>query len=155
MLLRSLFATRPRIPRISEWTACEESLQFLSLSVFTGGVHRRVFEVAVGLATSADADPGLLMLPAAEIQEPVQRARSKGVDAVDGLTWHQLAGSRIRYVRDRVMSSEHDFTCVLLGLLIGILSESHTHPTTYTVTILILNAVVVGLMLWPFCMICH
>ncbi len=41
-----------------------------------------------------------------------------GRSGPDGLTWHELAGVRVRHIRDNVLSPTHDFVIVLQTALV-------------------------------------
>ena len=71
-VMKLVYPHRPRIPQLSEWTSCLDSLRFMSLGALLAGLHRKVFERSISRSCPVSvASSSLQLVPAA--QAPLTR----------------------------------------------------------------------------------
>jgi hypothetical protein len=125
LLMRFVYPKRPKAPQPDEWTSISECSNFEALTLSLGGLGREVFERSVSLMPGGPppAPCGLpqldhlALVPAAHVPEVSPQAR--GGEPIESVDWHALAGSRIAYVRDRIMVPSKQFGITLQAILVG------------------------------------
>ena len=72
----------------------------------------------------ADDSDGLALVPAAD---PESAAGATAIKAdLEGIDWHQLAGKRVKYVREHAMNASHAYEATLMTFVIGSVEEVTT-----------------------------
>lgn len=118
ILIRTLYCRRPAIPQLKEWTSVWESLSWLAAGLVRNRVAASIFECSVGATPAvvqAAGDEVLQLVPAAQIAD----AKPAVQDFLDGMSWHEMASVRVKYVRQHVMQPIAHLDILLLAILTG------------------------------------
>ncbi len=99
-----------------------EGLRFLALAVCINKIGTAVFErgvskIAANELSGSRAASVLELVPAADIAG-THRAETLA-DAVDGISWHETQGRRVKFVRAQALSPSLFADVVLLAIVIG------------------------------------
>jgi hypothetical protein len=119
-ILNGFFRRKPDAPKLDEWTSCEYPLQFLTMCIFSGSIHRRAFRLAVSASgpEQPDSESGessaLALLPA----QGLHHTQHVDTNVLDGTSFNQLVGTRVKCVHDTVFRESVDYNAVLMRLLV-------------------------------------
>lgn len=126
ILCQTLFRRKPAVPQLKEWTAVQQSVEFVALGCCLQGVHRRVFEASVSplvnhapratdAADAGHAAAALALVPAAHLGAAAPSASA----SFENVGWHETNGKRVQYIRRHLMQPAEDLRILALSLLLG------------------------------------